>query len=232
METTGAVTARTPHARSAARRRRVCLAFAAAAFSTLVALAMHVAAGGAMPELQGILVPLGIATVLATWLSPIRASWLRLGGSVAVSQLGFHSLFTLGAPEGGFASGHGHHATTAEMASAIAAHSSHAGVDHSAHLGIHDPGMLAAHGLAAVATTLVLHFGEAILRRLAFVRDLIAEFFAFDFVFVVTTLAPRAPRSAALPRLPWVPHLSIRAAAAALRRGPPAARAFPTAAVN
>ncbi|WP_193128443.1 hypothetical protein [Gulosibacter sediminis] len=205
--------------RAAILRRRLRLALVAASFSTFVALTSHLTAGGELPTLAGILVPLGLAYVFSLWLTPIRSSWLRLGLSVALSQFAFHAIFTLGAPSafGGGAHPH-HHASNSEMASAIAAHTGSASA--SVHLGHDTPFMWAMHGVAALVTTLVLFFGEAILRRLSRVRDALGEFFAFVLV-LVRALTPRPSAAPATLSLPWVPRLAARAVASAPRRGPP-----------
>ena len=195
------------------------LALVAASFSTFVALASHLIAGGELPGLAGILVPLALAYVFSLWLTPIRSSWLRLGLSVGLSQFVFHAIFTIGAPAGVGGGTHAHHhASNSEMASAIAAHTQSASA--SVHLGHDTPLMWAMHGVAALATTLVLFFGEAILRRLRLVAATAREFFAFLLV-LVRAITPRPSAAPAPLALPWVPRLAARVAATAFRRGPP-----------
>lgn len=197
----------------------MCLALVAASFSTFVALTSHLIAGGELPGLAGILVPLALAYVFSLWLTPIRSSWLRLGLSVGLSQFVFHAIFTIGAPSGVGGGTHAHHhASNAEMASAIAAHTGSASA--SVHLGHDTPLMWAMHGVAALATTLVLFFGEAILRRLQLVASTAREFFAFLLV-LVRAVTPRPSAAPAPLALPWVPRLAARVAATAPRRGPP-----------
>lgn len=201
--------------------RRLRLATVAASFSTFVALVSHLIGGGELPGLAGILIPLALAFVVSLWLSPIRASGLRLGLSVALSQFAFHALFTLGVPAGlGGSAAHGHHhASNAEMASAIAAHAQPS--SGAVHLGHDTPLMWGMHAVAALATTLVLFFGEAILRQLGRVRATLGEFLGFLLVLVRAT--PTRPVGAPAPlALPWVPHLSARVRAGTPRRGPPA----------
>lgn len=70
---------------------------AAAALATAVALCSHVLAGGAVPHLLGVVVPFALAVPACTLLAQWRPALPRLGSSVAVSQLLFHTLFSLGA---------------------------------------------------------------------------------------------------------------------------------------
>ena len=68
----------------------------AAIVSTFVALLSHVAGGGEVPGLLGILVPLVLATAVCVPLAGRRLSVIRVSASVIASQVLFHALFVLG----------------------------------------------------------------------------------------------------------------------------------------
>lgn len=207
---------RRPHAARAARGAVV------AAFSTFVALASHVLAGGAVPGLLGIVVPLVFATSTCIALAGLRRSWLRLSVSVALSQLLFHTLFVVGAAStstvtvvgggtGGHA-GHGADATLMVMGSAGSSmsHASHAGAS-----------MWVAHAVAALVTVVTLQRGEAVLTRFA---RLAGRLVAVLFLPVVRLLVlPSHPRTAlSSVEGSWVPSPLPVVSTGTVRRGPPA----------
>ena len=137
------------------RAARVVRGSAAASGATFVALLSHVAGGGAMPGWLGIAVPLILSVAVATLLAGRRLSLWRLALTVTLSQALFHVLFVLGAPT---------------QSAVVAAH------DHAAPLALPVVEAVATpwtgatmwlmHGIAAVATTLLLHRGERAARRL------------------------------------------------------------------
>lgn len=197
------------------RQARVAKALLVASLSTLIALVSHVLAGGSVPALPGILVPLTFSALACVPLSGRVLSLPRLVLSVAASQLLFHWLFVLGvsgseplAVEGAHA---GHHAEAATVLGTAAG----------AHAGHSDGWMWVAHGVAAIATVVLIRRGEAALVALWRLT-----------VLLVRTLFPRIPRTAlvrvAPPRLRgtfpdagalarWLLEASIS------RRGPPRA---------
>jgi hypothetical protein len=140
-----------------------------ATFSTFVALFSHVLAGGALPGMLGIAVPLVFSTVASVLLAGRRLSLTRLTISVAISQFLFHTLFVLGA-SGGSASvapmAPGHVMGGAGMGGAVMI------IDASGSpamtVGAHDgPWMWVAHVVAGLITITALHLSETIATRLA-----------------------------------------------------------------
>lgn len=140
------------------RSERLFKASIAACLSTGVAVAMHVAGGGAMPTLAGLAVPLFLALVVSSQLAGTASRW-RLATAVVISQVGFHTLFSWSigasvsmAPGQGPHSGHGSQALALDVVStAPAAHT---------HL---TPSMVAAHTLAALGTYAVLRQADVLL---------------------------------------------------------------------
>lgn len=129
------------------RTVRLVRGFVAGGFATLVAAVSHALAGGAIGPL-GVGVGLFFAGFLGMALTSRRPSRIRMGVSVAVSQLAFHALFSLlGGPGAVEASGSHHH----EILTLVGptAH------DHT------DGWMWLAHAAAAVATILFLARAEA-----------------------------------------------------------------------
>jgi hypothetical protein len=78
---------------SSARSIRTLRGVVAAALSTFVAPLAHIAAGGSMSGVLGIVVPLVFSTLVCVLLAGRRLSILRLSLSVAVSQVMFRTLF-------------------------------------------------------------------------------------------------------------------------------------------
>lgn len=204
-----------------ARRVRALRGGLAASSATFVALASHLAGGGQMPALLGIVVPLLLSLpVCIAWSG--RLSLLGLSASVGASQLFFHVLFTLGTPTGATAlpAGAGSHAGHEGMvmpsaqAAGQAAEVAHA-----------DTTMWLWHAIAAVVTIVLLHRGELMLLGL---RDLAVRAAAWllggravvdDAGTFVLPALPGVLSAAFQPLHPG-PQLSPL-----LRRGPPAPHA-------
>ncbi|WP_166844003.1 hypothetical protein [Isoptericola sp. BMS4] len=191
----------------------------AAMASTAVALLSHVAGGGQVPGMLGIVVPLALSLPACTALAGRRLSVPRLSVSVVVSQLFFHTLFVLGTPSGaapasGGPHGHGLHAPVTLPAAQAPAHAMHT-----------DPTMWAWHGVAAVITVVLLHRGETMLARL---RELGRR--AAAWLVRRWQVADRVP-TFVVPRLPGVRAADFRPPppgpqlAPLWRRGPPAPHA-------
>lgn len=205
-----------------ARVARLCRGLLAATFSTFVALVSHVLAGGALPGVSGIAIPLVFATSACMLLADLRFSWLRLSVSVAVSQVLFHTLFVVGTASsavvqlsdpaaGGMHAGHaGHAAMTITASGESMAHAGHAG-----------GWMWLAHIAAAVVTIATLHRGEAVLAQL---KGALGRLVALVVVHVTRLLVlPTRPR----PALPaadgaWAPLILSVVSSGVVRRGPPA----------
>ncbi|MBN9201811.1 MAG: hypothetical protein ABS61_08570 [Microbacterium sp. SCN 70-18] len=174
------------------RASRVSRGLLAAGVATFVALLSHVAAGGAMPGLLGIILPLVLAAAASTLLVGRRLSVWRLSLAVMLSQALFHVLFVLGAaPVAGagadaalHASGHDHGGMTSTLSAAEPAVTG--AMLHG------DAIMWVLHALAAVVTIAALHRGEracAILRQTA----VDAARWARRLVLVALVFVPVAP---------------------------------------
>ncbi|MGK9147160.1 hypothetical protein KXS11_05990 [Plantibacter flavus] len=200
---------------SSARSTRTLRGVVAAAFSTFVALLSHVAGGGSMPGVLGLVVPLMFSTLVCVLLAGRRLSIVRLSLSVAVSQVLFHTLFVLGAAQGS--------ASTA-MPSGHAAHGAHVTLDASSMPMMHDghagAGMWFAHVIAGLVTIAALHRAETLLSTVAAVKE-----------FVLARLVPTVLAALAAPvrparvrlqsDVPTLRTLGVYPATTALR-GPPA----------
>jgi len=196
----------------------------AAIVSTFVALLSHVAGGGEVPGLLGILVPLVLATAVCVPLAGRRLSIVRVSASVIASQMLFHVLFVLGSTGNASAAsatggaghvGHGGHGSaTAPLLLATPAGGPGTGVPAHAHAG-----MWAAHAAAAAVTILAIYQGERVVRRLrtlavALVRVLLPVVSAIPVPF--RAAAPADIETVSLPR-----SLSVYPSTRS-RRGPPA----------
>lgn len=191
-------TACNPWAR--AQRRALIRGGTAAFVSTGIALVFHLMAGGAVPALPGLLLPLFLATGVCVLLAGVRVPAVRLLFSVGASQLLFHNLFMLGATDLSGAA-HTHHTANSPVPEESA-------------------WMLLAHVAAAVLTALALRHGELIFTRIAAsLRRL-----AWRFLRPVATVP--AGHTAAPARLvderAWVPVTRLLVRSSVVRRGPPA----------
>jgi hypothetical protein len=200
----------------ASRGARVARGALTAAASLLVAALAHLAGGGAVPGLVGIVLAAAFAVPASALLAGRTVSTVRLGASVLISQAAFHGLLSLGAASSAtvrMAGGHhspGAHAVLAGGADAATA---------AAH-GMHGGGaMWAAHGAAAALTLIALRHGEQAL------WDLVA--LARTGLRVVLLLAvalaphPDQPRHRVAVAARVVPRDVGVILAAAPRRGPP-----------
>lgn len=122
--------------------------------ATFVALLSHVAGGGAMPGLLGIVVPWVLALAVSVTLAGRRLSAIRLALSVAISQFLFHVLFTVGASP--VAAPTGHHAGAVEPAFLAVSAGATAPANSIMWIG---------HAVAAVITIAALYRGERAVRR-------------------------------------------------------------------
>ncbi|MBS1697822.1 MAG: hypothetical protein JST25_05385 [Actinobacteria bacterium] len=197
------------------RQARAGKALLVAVFSTMIALISHVLAGGSVPEMPGILVPLALSVFVCLPLSGRVLSLPGLVLSVLSSQLLFHWLFMLGTTGPGVLliedAPAGHHAQTITLL--------HTGTQTAPHMDHSDGGMWVGHGIAAVVTILLIRRGEAALVGLWQLTAML-----------VRTLFPRLPRPAAirvaLPQLVGDflnqrPFAHLLLGASISRRGPP-----------
>lgn len=189
------------------RALRVLRGTLAASVATFVALLSHMAAGGSLPAVVGVLAPWVLSIAVCTVLAGRKLSFARLAIAVSVSQVLFHSLFAVGGPSGAASStaiGHSHHAELVISASGAAAV---------------DPWMWAAHAIAALITIAAIYRGEAaVVRLVAVAKNLLAKARRRIRILPATPRVP-AYRPRLTPQLlqplGWVPALTPR-------RGPPA----------
>ena len=204
----------------AERTARATRGLAAAGFSTVVALASHVLAGGDMPSLLGVLVPLVFATSACVALAGLARSWLRLSVSVALSQVLFHTLFVIGAAGTSTAvvgAGGGAHAGHGAEPTVLALGSTGSAMAHAGHSGAW---MWVAHAAAALVTVVTLHRGEAVLARLTELADrLVAVLFVPVTRLLVLVPHPRTALTSA--EGTWAPSPLPVVATSTVRRGPP-----------
>ncbi|PFG43606.1 hypothetical protein ATJ88_2312 [Isoptericola jiangsuensis] len=201
---------RSPDGRT--RSARALRGGVAATVATGVALASHVAAGGAVPGLLGVLAPWVVSLWVSTLVGARPARW-RTIVSVGAGQAAFHTLFVLGTPTGATAptGGHAHHAAAPMLPAG--------GTDLPA-LAPADLTMGVWHAAAAAATAALLFHGEALIGHLRRLAGTVADRLLPRAV-LVPAVVPRTPRpapvAAAVPRARYGPELSpLR------RRGPPA----------
>lgn len=200
---------------SSARSARTLRGVVAAAFSTFVALLSHVAGGGSMPGILGVVVPLVFSTLVCVLLAGRRLSIVRLSLSVAVSQVLFHTLFVLGAAQGvsstAMPSGHLSHGSTVTLdaSSMPMMHNGHAGA-----------GMWFAHLVAGLVTIAALHRAETLLSTAGAIKEFVL---ARLVPAVLTALASPVLPARVLPRsdAPTLRPLGVFPETTALR-GPPA----------
>ncbi|WP_374946331.1 hypothetical protein [Agreia sp.] len=144
------------------RWTRVARGSLAALVSTFVAAFSHAVAGGTAPSVAALSLAVAFSTLVCVALAGRGLSYWRVGASVAVSQVFFHSLFSLIATPVAHATG-----------AAPVAHSGHdmaamlvpTGVEASGALTA-DVAMIAGHVLAAVATFAAIVWGERAVRSM------------------------------------------------------------------
>jgi len=171
---------------SSSRSTRTLRGVVAAAFSTFIALLSHVAGGGSMPGILGIVVPLMFSTFVCVLLAGRRLSIVRLSLSVAASQVLFHTLFVLGAAQG---------STSMAMPSNHLSHGASVTLDVSSMPMTHDgqagTGMWLAHMVAGLVTIAALHRAETLLLTAGAIKE-----------FVLARLVPMVLAAQVLPELP------------------------------
>lgn len=202
---------------ASSRVARLARGASAAAIATFAALFGHVLAGGAMPGLLGIAVPLVLSVTVATMLAGKRLSLFRLSVSVVASQWLFHMLFVIGAPgSAGSSAGHaGHHHHHGAISPPPLAAEQAVGPAAGELL------MWVSHLVAAAVTVVFLYRGERALMRLWALAERLAA-------WVRTRLSTpiRVPVRVAA-SVPVAQHIDVlpvpsRTYASALsRRGPP-----------
>jgi hypothetical protein len=200
------------------RWTRVARGSLAAVFSTFVAAFSHAAAGGSAPSIAALSLAVAFSTMTCVALAGRGLSYWRVGASVAVSQVFFHTLFSL--------------ISTTPTPSSAAHPSAHAGHDMSAMLlpsgaGASgaaitvDVAMVAGHVLAAVVTFAALVWGERTLRGMASAALLRVSRFA-ALLLPTPVVAPRAERLGRVHRIDAPAVLEVLRASL-WHRGPPLA---------
>lgn len=186
-----------------AQRRALIRGGLAAVVSTGLALIFHLMAGGGMPALPGLALPLLLSLGVCILLAGVRLPSVRLLLSVGASQVLFHNLFMLGAGQAA-AGSHAHHAMSSpvdETATSV--------------------WMVLAHVAATLLTAAALRHGELILVQIGrAVRRL-----RWHSLRAVCSL-PARPTPAPAPLVDeraWVPIVRLLVRASLARRGPPAA---------
>ncbi|WP_396600098.1 hypothetical protein [Frigoribacterium sp. R86507] len=201
---------------TATRAERFARGWLTAGASTLVAAFSHVAGGGMQPGVLGVVLALAVAVPVSIALAGVHLSTVRLALAVALSQVAFHLLFSLGAEGGGGASATGGHHSA--LVISTAADGSVSGAVAGAMV-MGGPAMWLAHALAAVVTIVALRRGEGAawaLVRLA-VRGLtVARLLTAGHRLEVPVVRRPPTPTGVRPRPPGRRHLTARP-----RRGPP-----------
>lgn len=201
---------------TATRAERFARGWLTAGASTLVAAFSHVAGGGMQPGVLGVVIALAVAVPVSIALAGVHLSTVRLAVAVALSQVAFHLLFSLGAEGGGGASATGGHHSA--LVISTAADGSVSGAVAGAMV-MGGPAMWLAHALAAVVTIVALRRGEGAawaLVRLA-VRGLaVARLLTAGHRPEVPVVRRPPTPTGVRPRPPGRRHLTARP-----RRGPP-----------
>lgn len=183
---------------------RVLRGIVASAMTVLSAATAHTLAGGTAPSPLLLAAAATLAAPIAVALVGRRPALLRTSAAVLAAQVVFHGVFALfgGPPTVAFTSGVGAHAHTA-------AHMVMTGSPTMTH-----DSMSLAHLLAAVATVLVLHRGERMLRAVGSgIRRLIP-------LRVARTPRPLAVRVVRARFIAPMPHIVVPVSDIG-RRGPP-----------
>jgi hypothetical protein len=148
------------------RWTRVARGSLAALVSTFVAAFSHAVAGGTAPSVAAVSLAIAFSMIACIALAGRGLSYWRIGTSVAVSQVFFHTLFSLiatpSATSGTASSAHGAHAGHDMTAMLIPT----AGEASGASAITLDVAMIAGHVLAAVATFAAIVWGERTVRGL------------------------------------------------------------------
>ncbi|MBD8538442.1 hypothetical protein [Frigoribacterium sp. CFBP 8751] len=201
---------------TATRAERFARGWLTAGASTLVAAFSHVAGGGMQPGVLGVVLALAVAVPVSIALAGVHLSTVRLAVAVALSQVAFHLLFSLGAEGvGGASATGGHHAA---LVISTATDGSVSGTVAGAMV-MGGPTMWLAHALAAVVTIVALRRGEGAawaIVRLA-VRGLtVARLLTAGHRPEVPVVRRPSTPTGVRPRPPGRRHLTARP-----RRGPP-----------
>ncbi|QCR42142.1 hypothetical protein C1N74_16305 (plasmid) [Microbacterium sp. SGAir0570] len=191
----------------------------ASSFATFIALMSHVAAGGTVPGVLGVVVPWVLSLFVCVLLAGRALSLARLTLAVMLSQSLFHVLFVLGSfsPSGSSSvGGHHSHAHSMVMTGGGAMTSALHG----------DVSMWLAHGVAAAVTVAALYRGERAARSMLELFAKLRSWVRLVFARLVgLVLAPSRRRIAPVFSLTLV-LTSVLPFASVSRRGPPSLSAL------
>jgi len=183
---------------------------------TAVSLLSHVLAGGPVPGLLNVALPLSLSVLLCTVLGGRRLTLIRLIIMVAASQMLFHLMFSMGSGHASMVEpgpgSHGAHEMSMILdlpQASTASMSHHGGVS-----------MIVAHIIAGIATVLFVHRGDELLATLA---GLVAIFSWSRFWVLLDHSCQPAVPQAAVPDYeePRTFLISVYPSSV-IRRGPPA----------
>lgn len=202
-----------------ARWTRVARGSLAAAFSTFVAAFSHAISGGSAPGVAALSLAVAFSTLVCVALAGRGLSYWRIGASVAVSQVFFHTLFSLIVEPAATSpatptTAHAGHDMTAMFLPAGAAASGSAAITV-------DAAMVAGHVLAAVATFAAIAWGERAVRGLLAAALVRATRFAALFL-PVPVFPSRVVRLSRVARIAAPAALEVLRASV-WHRGPPLA---------
>lgn len=199
------------------RWTRVARGSLAAVFSTFVAAFSHAIAGGTAPSIAAVSLAIAFSTMICVALAGRGLSYWRIGASVAVSQVFFHTLFSLIA--------------TPAAQTAATARPAHSGHDMAAMFAPAGPGasgalavtvdiaMVAGHVFAAVATFAAIVWGERAVRGLLAAAVLRSSRLV-ALLLPAPTFVPRAVRVGRVHRIDAPAALEVLRASL-WHRGPP-----------
>ncbi|MFJ2619438.1 hypothetical protein [Glutamicibacter sp. NPDC087344] len=197
------------------RSTRALRGTAVAFFATFVSLGSHVFAGGAVPELLNVVLPLSLSVMLCILLSGRRFSIWRLAIMVGFSQVLFHLMFSMGS---------GHSSISAVGQGAHAHHQTSLAVDLSSSatstLATHgDDSMVLAHLLAGIATIFVLRRSE----QLLIVLSDFVQLFSWKLLWHLVSFGyrPVCPQPVPVERTESISHFEGVYSTCVIRRGPP-----------
>jgi hypothetical protein len=201
------------------RWTRVARGTLAALVSTFVAAFSHAIAGGSAPSIAAVSLAVAFSVIVCIALAGRGLSYWRVGSSVAVSQVFFHTLFSLIATPAAHVSGaapsaHAGHDMAAMLVPAAGAASGTSALTF-------DVAMVAGHVLAAVATFAAIVWGERTVR--AMMSAALLRVTRFSALLVPTPVfAGRAVRLGRVRRIDAPATLEVLRASV-WHRGPPLA---------
>ena len=195
------------------RIERVGRGAVATLFAIVIAAISHLIAGSQMPSLLAVLITIVVALPLSVALAGVRLSLIRLFAVVLASQALFHFSFSMigATASGAAASAMTHSSHSMHTAGSLIQNSGAAGVSNA------DASMWTAHVVAALATFVLLAFGERAFVTIAtIVVAALAALRGYSLKLAGSWPAPVALLSAD------VHPLVFRVTRTHTRRGPPA----------